>query len=190
VALGDVPTLQGALRSAGRHVPEAAPGRVQLAELDERPLREVPEGTGCRKAGLRLWVPSRLPGLNELLSSKSTRHGNWSAYNDVKQRWFGQIKLLARSKDIRAVGPGYFSFLFVEPDKRRDPDNVAAGGIKILLDALVGAEVLAGDGWQHILGFVSYWQVGDKPGCLIQWDERQTWSKPAMQGALEKELKT
>lgn len=137
---------------------------------------------------VRLWVPSRMPGLNELLSAKSTQRGNWSSYNDVKQRLFGQIQLLVRSKGIRPVGPGHFSFLFVEPDRRRDPDNVAAGGIKILLDALVGAEVLAGDGWAHVLGFVSYWQVGDKPGCLVTWDERQVWSKPAMQGALEKEI--
>lgn len=134
-----------------------------------------------------LRVFGRLPGLNELLAGSRNAKGSWNQYNALKAQWYGQIKLLLQAKGVRPVGPGYFTFLFVEPNKKRDPDNLTAGGIKLLLDSLVGAEVLAGDGWSSVLGFVSYWQVGEKPGCLIVWDERQTLSKPAMQGTLEKE---
>lgn len=134
-----------------------------------------------------LRIPGRLPCLNDVISASAARKGKWTAYNELKQKWSGDIALLVRQHQVQPVGPGYFTFLFVEPNRKRDPDNVAAGGIKILLDALVSAEVLAGDGWEQILGFVSYWQVGERPCCLIVWDERQTLSKPAMQGTLEKE---
>lgn len=135
-----------------------------------------------------LWVPGRLPGLNELLSAKSSRQGNWSSYNAIKAKYYGHMKALVAKNGVRPVGPGHWTFLFIESDRRRDPDNIAAGGVKILFDALVGADVIAGDGWAHVLGYVSHWQVGNKPGCLVQWDERQVWSKPAMAVALEKEL--
>lgn len=131
-----------------------------------------------------LWIGGRLPGLNELLAGKSTQKQGWNAYNDVKQRWFGQIKLRCLEQHVQPVGPAYFSFLFVEPDRRRDPDNVSGGGIKLIFDSLVGAEVMKGDSWAHVLGFVSYWQVGAAPGCLVHADEHKIWSKESMEALL------
>ncbi len=127
-----------------------------------------------------------MPGLNELLAGSRNAKGSWNAYNQLKAKWMGQIRLQARSE--KPVGPAFFTFLFVEPDRRRDPDNLTSAGIKLIFDSLVEAEVLAGDGWAHVLGFTSYWQTGDSPGCLVKWDDRQVFSKPAMQGALENRL--
>lgn len=129
-----------------------------------------------------------MPGLNDLLAGSRNAKGSWNAYNAVKQKWSASIQLLVRARGVRATGPAFFTFLFVEPDKRRDPDNLTAAGIKLIFDSLVGSEVLEGDGWQHVLGFTSYWQVGSKPGCLVTWDDRQVFSKPAVQGLLEKVL--
>src|SRR4051812_18775864 len=94
-----------------------------------------------------MWISGRLPSLNDLLDRKGTIDGRWNAYNQLKGQWFGQIQLLVRSAGIQAQGPGCASALWVEPHRQRDPDNVIGGGFKLLLDAFVGCEIIAGDGW-------------------------------------------
>ena len=115
-----------------------------------------------------LRIPGRLPGLNELLAGKASQKNGWNAYNALKQRWYGQIRMLAQAARIEAIGPGYFTLVFSEPDRRRDPDNLAGGGIKLIFDSLVGAGVMKGDSWAHVLGFVSYWvHTPGEAGCLV-----------------------
>jgi len=134
-----------------------------------------------------LWVPGRLPGLNELLAGKASQNGSWNRYNQLKQQWYGQIRMLCQAKRVAEIGPGYFSFLFCEPDRRRDPDNVVAGGVKLLFDSLVGAGVMAGDSWNHVLGFVGYWRhTPGKAGCLVRHGEALL-TKEAALAFLEKE---
>lgn len=137
---------------------------------------------------MKLWIPGRLPSLNKLLDAKSTQKGNWNSYNDLKCQWFGQIRLLIVAKRVQPVGPGYFTFLFCEPDMRRDPDNVAAGGVKLLFDSFVGAEVMAGDGWKHVLGFTAHWtHTPGKAGCYVEFSEDRLLSKAEMLANIQKE---
>lgn len=135
---------------------------------------------------MNVWIPGRLPGLNELLSSKSSQQGNWNAYNDTKRRWYGLIKLLAQANRLEPVGPGYWTFLFCEENRRRDPDNVVSGGVKLLFDSLVGAGVMKGDSWAHVLGYVGYWgQFSGRVGCLVHFDAERVWSKGSMEAILD-----
>lgn len=135
-----------------------------------------------------LWIASRLPGLNDLLNAKGTVRGQWNGYNAQKCVWYGQIKTLCNAKGIGLQDPGYLTLLFVEPNKRRDPDNVVAGGTKLVLDSLVGAGVLRGDGWDDNLGFIGYWIfLGGRAGCLVHWGG-ELLTKDAMSALLEKEL--
>jgi hypothetical protein len=136
-----------------------------------------------------LFVRGRLPGLNELLNLKGTVNGSWNGYNSLKCKWYGQIALLARARGIQPQPAGFMTFLFVEPDRRRDPDNLVAGGAKLLFDSLVGADVLPGDGWLHNLGFVGFWICSPaRAGCLLHWGD-ELMSKDAMVALLEKEGK-
>lgn len=135
-----------------------------------------------------LWVPSRLPGLNDLLNAKGTIRGQWNGYNAQKCIWYGQVALLCRAKGIQRQEPGFGTFLFAEPNTKRDPDNIVAGGVKLLLDSLVGADVLPGDGWRDNLGFAGYWtHRPSRPGCLVHWGS-EILTKDAMLALLEKEL--
>lgn len=136
---------------------------------------------------MNLLVNGRLPGLNELLAGKSSQNGSWNRYNQLKAQWYGQIKLLCQAKLVESVGPGYFTFLFSEPERRRDPDNVVAGGVKLLFDSLVGAGVMAGDSWVHVLGFVGYWQhTPGKASCLVHHGDAIL-TKDAILALLDKE---
>lgn len=128
-----------------------------------------------------------MPGLNDLLAAKSSIQGKWNAYNQVKNQWYGQIKLLALARGIEPQGPGMATMLFIEPHRQRDPDNVVGAGAKLLLDSFVGAGVLPGDGWSVNLGFVGYWICRtDGAGCLFHWGD-ELLDKAAMLQLLEKE---
>ena len=54
--------------------------------------------------------------------------------------------------------PVVMRYLWVEPDRRRDRDNIAAGR-KFVQDALVRCKVLQNDGWKEIIGFSDDWAV-------------------------------
>lgn len=132
-----------------------------------------------------IWIPGRLPGLNEMLQAKSTQTGKWNRYNEFKCQWSSQIKVLIQAKGIGLSPPGYGSFLFIEPSMKRDPDNLVSGGVKLLLDCFVGAGVLAGDGWADNLGFVGYWICRkNRAGCLVHWGE-EILTKDAMLALFE-----
>lgn len=135
-----------------------------------------------------IWIPSRLPSLNDLLDAKGTVRGQWNKYNQQKSVWFGQVKGLCLARNVGAQDPGYGTFLFVEPNQKRDPDNIVAGGVKLLFDSFVGAGVLAGDGWRDNLGFVGYWTCKTaRAGCLVHWGP-ELLTKETMLSLLEKEL--
>lgn len=122
-----------------------------------------------------LWVPGVFPNLNELIDARTQlgarapgtfkRH---SDYSDLKRDWAHRVVLCARSQRIKPVPAAYFTYLLYEPNKRRNPSNVAAAVVKIIEDALQAAGIIANDGWREVLGFSSYWELdkGD-PGVAV-----------------------
>lgn len=137
------------------------------------------------RAGLWvLWLPVRLPGLNELLDaraqvfgSKHSPHPGCSlstsgtrlpnAYSKLKKKLTRDIGMLAKRAEVKPVGSGYWTYILVEPSRRRDPSNVISGAVKLVEDALQEAKLLANDGWGQVLGIQSYWFVGKRPGVVV-----------------------
>lgn len=97
-----------------------------------------------------LWIPGRLPGLNELLEAKGSkvREARHRAKNDAQAK----IALFARSQ-LKPVKRATFHYEFHEPNRKRDPSNIAAGAIKIIEDALQLAGIIDNDGWKAVAGF-------------------------------------
>lgn len=118
-----------------------------------------------------LWIPWRLPRLNEALdqrvrvfrkksgaarASKSLKPATAMAngYSVLKKQWERDIWLLARARGF-SVLPGCwdFTYLFVESDCRTDPSNISSVAVKFIEDALQGSKrdgrhpLMAGDGW-------------------------------------------
>lgn len=87
----------------------------------------------------------------------------------------GRFNQYARSKEeieqylcltIGQLKPRGFSqcrigFVWVEPDRKRDMDNISAGK-KYILDALVGIGVLKDDSWKYVKGFLPELFEADK----------------------------
>lgn len=117
----------------------------------------------------RLWIPGPLPGLNDIIDAKGNRfRSGYDAYSSLKRKWGQTVALLARAQRFRRLEEGHFVYLFREPNRRRDPSNFVAGGVKIVEDALQEAELLPNDGWKQVLSIDPHW-VPDpiRPGVSL-----------------------
>lgn len=119
-----------------------------------------------------LWIPGPLPGLNELLAAARSTRGRGSAYATLKRQWSNTVWAHAKAARLKPVADAVLSFEWREKDRRRDPDNVSSAGRKLILDGLVKAGVLSGDGWAGIDSFSDVWFVDAlAPGVLVRISE-------------------
>lgn len=97
-----------------------------------------------------LVIPGRFPALNEILESSKT---HWSVYREEKETYTTLVKVAAQQAGLCPVSrPVKVTFFWVEKNKKRDKDNLRAGA-KFVLDGLVEAGVLPGDGWRWVQAF-------------------------------------
>ena len=124
---------------------------------------------------LELFIPGPLPGLNEIIDACKrvvVRGGRQiPSYALMKGEWEGVVLAAAKASGVAVFGYSrvFFRFRWLEKDKRRDPDNIAAGGRKIILDGLVKGGFIKNDGWQTVMGWEDRWEVFPKrPGVHVK----------------------
>ena len=112
------------------------------------------------------FISGPLPGLND--HEKAARGSKYAA-STLKSRWTCEAEYCATKAKLAGLmlENVFIRFLWVENGKRRDPDNIVFAK-KYILDGLVRARVIPGDGWKHISGFTDTWEVGQKPGVHVQ----------------------
>ena len=118
-----------------------------------------------------LWIPGPLPNLNDMLDAAKGSGGRGMGYSAMKKAWSEVVWAAALQARIQRpgpfAGPVHVSFLWIERDQRRDIDNVAAAK-KFILDGLVTARVLSGDGWKGVQGFSDHFAVdAARPGVHV-----------------------
>ena len=119
----------------------------------KRPEMAFPEaGTVRSEYGAhryRLTIPGRLPGLNEIIH-EGNRH--WAKGASLKktetQRCMEYILLYRIPVFTRPIT---VNFKWIEPNKRRDRDNIQSGQ-KFFLDALVEMGKIPNDGPKWVVG--------------------------------------
>jgi len=106
---------------------------------------------------MRFEIPGTLPNLNTY--TKENRSNKYAG-NNLKKDTEKLISLyIPKYKPYEK--PVTIEFHWVEPNKRRDLDNIAFAK-KFILDALVKSGVLQGDGWRHVEGFTDKFSVDKK----------------------------
>ena len=114
------------------------------------------------------FVPGPLPGMNEIVEA-SKQGSKGRIYAAMKRDNTALVRLCARLLD--PMSAAHVRLEWREPNKRRDPDNIRAG-VKFVLDGLVAAEVLGGDGWSHVRSLADAFAVdADRPGVLVTLEE-------------------
>ncbi len=110
-----------------------------------------------------LIIPGRLPGMNEIIAASKMGRGKFNGYGRLKKEWSEIIAIYARMSHLKPVrGQAQFVFTWIEPSRKRDPDNISAGGRKLILDTLVEIGILENDGWKHISGWNDTFEVSRK----------------------------
>ena len=136
-----------------------------------------------------LKIPGPLPGLNQIIEAAKEQAlwDSWFAkkgrkkpraptntYSAMKRQWGGLIKACIKVQAIRPVPSAFFEFEWREKDRRRDPDNVAAGGRKLILDGLTRAGIIRDDGWKHVAGWKDSFVVDKaEPGVVVRIREQK-----------------
>lgn len=96
---------------------------------------------------MKIIIPFTLPGMNELIGAN--RDSRYKGAG-MKKYWQHRVEMVLKRKARPLREPVKIHWLWVEKDRRRDPDNVMAGGKKIILDAMVKTKMLRNDGWSNI----------------------------------------
>lgn len=101
---------------------------------------------------VKLIIPGRLPGMNEYIDAE--RRNRYAAAK-IKKSSMDTVVKAARTSlgDWAAEAPVRMDYLWVEPNMRRDKDNVSSYGRKIIQDALVEGGYLPNDGWRNVDSF-------------------------------------
>lgn len=113
-----------------------------------------------------LTIPGKLDGLNDYIAAeRANRHKGAKMKADN-----GNIVAAAIRQCLMGVmieNPVFMEYLWVEPNKRRDKDNISSLGRKVIQDALVDTGVLKDDGWKYVVGFSDRFDV-DKNNPRIE----------------------
>ncbi len=114
---------------------------------------------------IRLTIAGEMPSMNEIVGAANK--SRWS-YNDLKREWTDRIAQEAMVARLPRVEKAVVRCSWHVRNRRKDPDNVA-GGIKLILDGLVKAGVLPGDGWRNVAG-IAHEFVVDKQNPRVEID--------------------
>ena len=108
-----------------------------------------------------LTIPGRLCGLNDYISAERTNRHKGAKMKASN----GDMVAVAIRKCMRGVRiekPVFMEYLLIEPNRRRDKDNISSFGRKVIQDALVQCGVLKDDGWKYVVGFSDKFDVDKK----------------------------
>lgn len=110
----------------------------------------------------RFFVPGPLPGLNDFVRK------HYRVYSALKWKWTEIIRLHALAHSLKPFGRAFFAYEWFEENMKRDPSNIAAGGRKLIEDALQ-PKWMTGDGWKGVAGFYDKFTVvpGIQPGVEV-----------------------
>ena len=108
---------------------------------------------------MKLEIPGRLPGLNEIIDAAKQGKGKYQPYAMMKETYTNMVAWLAKS--LPKFEKVALIITWYEPNRHRDPDNIMAGQ-KFIIDGLVTAGIIPNDNQRHIQGIIHRFAVDRK----------------------------
>ncbi len=128
-----------------------------------------------------IYIKGKTPNLNNIIQACKTqgykgRRGG--SYSSLKKKWIKIIANQIENLNFKITKPVVITFYWIRKTRREDPDNISAGGRKVILDTFVELGIVKNDGWIYLHpGFVDRYAVGDTDGVILSIkeieDERQ-----------------
>jgi Holliday junction resolvase RusA-like endonuclease len=100
---------------------------------------------------MKLDIPGRLPGTNEMIAAAKLKGRNYKEYTYRKNTYTNTVAWLA--KKLPKYEQIDLIITWYEPNLKRDIDNIA-GGTKFILDGLVRAGTIPDDSQRYINSIV------------------------------------
>jgi len=97
---------------------------------------------------MQIEIAGRFPGLNDMIDAAKKGKGKYQPYALMKEQYTDIVAWTA--KKLPKFNRVDIVITFYEKNNSRDPDNIAAGGTKMILDGLVKAGVIENDNRKHI----------------------------------------
>ena len=101
-------------------------------------------------------IPGELPDLNQIISASKD---HWGSYSSLKKANTQIVAYCTKQATKRKYKKIDLDITWYCKDKRKDKDNIMAGGLKMILDGLVVAGVIQNDGWAHIGSINNHFEV-------------------------------
>jgi Holliday junction resolvase RusA-like endonuclease len=114
-------------------------------------------------------IPGRLSSQNEVIRNAAyNRYGGGAQRKKEKERCYWAIVEQMAGELVRFTKPVTIAFTWVEPNAKRDLDNIASGGAKVAIDALVMAKVIPNDTREWVRGISHTFPPPDKANPRIE----------------------
>lgn len=112
-------------------------------------------------------VPGTLPSLNDYIDA--CRRNQYEGAKMKRQaEKLVSVSIRQHMRGVRIDYPVHLTYYWKEPNRKRDKDNIAGFGMKVIQDALVRTGVIPDDGWRYIDGFANYFTVDrERPGVTV-----------------------
>lgn len=110
-------------------------------------------------------IQGRLDGLNEIVKAAKMQRGGYSPYNKMKKQSHEIIyysMMDSHNGKLPEFEKVMIDFNWYEVNAKRDPDNIAAGGHKFILDTLVTHKIIPNDTIKHVAGWNDNFYVDKK----------------------------
>jgi len=105
---------------------------------------------------MKFTIPGEFISLNDYINKE--RANKFAAYA-IKKEETERVNWEARIQHLPHLEhPVYLEFHWYCKNKKKDPDNIIFAK-KFILDGMVQAQVLRGDGWEDILGIEDHWDI-------------------------------
>lgn len=106
----------------------------------------------------RFRIDGRLPGMNEFIEKQRTNRYVGAKLKREAQDVVAHY-IQKHLPKVKIKKPVYITYHWYELNKRRDLDNIAGFGHKVIQDAMVECGLIKNDGWNEITGFRDYFYV-------------------------------
>lgn len=120
---------------------------------------------------MTLEIPGRLPSLNDIIALAKQGRGSYQPYALIKSTHENVICIECKRQKLKSIGKCDVTITWVCKDKRRDKDNIIAGGTKLILDSLQKAGIIKNDNWSCIGDITHKFQIAEKEKIVVELEE-------------------